>query len=266
MSGCVKLHRKITEWEWWDDHNATRLFIYIITKANHKDKKWRGVEIKRGQFLSSLDKLTKEPGISSQKIRTAIKRLKSTNEITSESTSQYTIYTVNKYDLYQYEQQENNTQNNKPPTNVQQTTNKQLTTTNNDKNIKKVKNVNISFDDFWDLYNYKVGKKGKVVSKWESLKDIERQDIMNYLPLYIQSRPDKQYRKHPMTFLNNEGWKDEIIITSNGSSVFKEDSCGFPMAYCDKCGKSASYKYEELNQDSKCCNGKLLPGNPVAVR
>ena len=139
MSGWVKLHRKITEWEWWDDHNATRLFIYIITKANHKDKNWRGVNIKRGQFLSSLDKLTKETGISSQKIRTAIKRLKSTNEITSESTSRYTIYTVNKYDLYQYEQQENNIQNNKPLTNGQQTTNKQVTTTNNNKNIKKVK-------------------------------------------------------------------------------------------------------------------------------
>ena len=142
MSGWIKLHRKITEWEWWDDHNATRLFIYIITKANHRGKNWRGIEIKRGQFLSSLDKLTKETGISSQKIRTAIKRLKSTNEITNKSTSRYTIYTVNKYDLYQYEQQEDNIQNNKSLTNGQQTTNKQVTTTNNDKKIKKEKNVN----------------------------------------------------------------------------------------------------------------------------
>ena len=131
MSGWIKLHRKITDWEWWDDHNATRLFIYLITKANHKDKSWRGIKIKRGQFISSLDKLVKETGISSQRIRTAIKRLKSTSELTSESTSQYTKFIVNNYDLYQYEQQEDNIHNNKPTTNDQQTINKQVTTTNN---------------------------------------------------------------------------------------------------------------------------------------
>ena len=88
---------------------------------------------------------------------------------------------------------------------------------------------------------------------------------MDYLPGYIQSKPDKQFRKHPTTFLNNEGWKDEIIISNNGSSIFKEDTAGFPMAYCEKCGVSESYRYEELNGDSRCCNGKLLPERPVAV-
>ena len=131
--------------------------------------------------------------------------------------------------------------------------------------IVNKKRLNISFNEFWDLYNYKVGKKEKVMAKWESLKDIDRQDVMDYLPGYIQSKPDKQFRKHPTTFLNNEGWKDEIIISNNGSSIFKEDTAGFPMAYCEKCGISESYRYEELNGDSRCCNGKLLPERPVAV-
>ena len=146
MSGWIKLHRKITDWEWWDDHSTTRLFIYLITKANHKDKSWRGIEIKRGQFISSLDKLVKETGISKQKIRTAIKRLKSTSEITSESTSQYTKYIVNNYDTYQYEQQENNIHSNKPATNEQHTNNIPLTTTNNDKKKKNEKNVKKTTD------------------------------------------------------------------------------------------------------------------------
>ena len=146
MSGWIKLHRKITDWEGWDDHNTTRLFIYLITKANHRDKSWRGIEIKRGQFISSLDKLVKETGISSQRIRTALKRLKATNEITSESTSQYTKYIVNNYDLYQYDQQENNTPDNKQLTHNQQTNNIQSTTTNNVKKEKKDKNVNKSLD------------------------------------------------------------------------------------------------------------------------
>ena len=44
---------------------------------------------------------------------------------------------------------------------------------------------------------------------------------------------------------------------------YRIDSCGFPMAYCDKCGVSASYRQEELSGDSKCCNSKLLPNKPV---
>ena len=34
---------------------------------------------------------------------------------------------------------------------------------------------------------------------------------MNYLPAYINSTLDKQYRKNPETFLNSKGWNDEII-------------------------------------------------------
>jgi len=185
--GWVKLHRKITEWEWWDDHNTTRLFIYFITKANHQDKKWRGVDIKRGQFISSLDKLVKQTGIPIQRIRTGIKRLKSTNEITSKSTTQFTKYTVNNYELYQYEQHDNNIQTNKPSTNGQPTTNKQLTTNkkekkdNKEKNVKKttdsiesvdkitlIKHFGNSFKDYFGHeYHANFGKDCKLLKKLE---------------------------------------------------------------------------------------------------
>ena len=133
-------------------------------------------------------------------------------------------------------------------------------------NIVKKRKLNISFNEFWDLYNYKVGKKEKVMAKWESLKDIDRQDVMDYLPGYIQSKPDKQFRKHPTTFLNNEGWKDEIINTTNGVDKYKLSTAGFPQAYCDKCGISAEYRIEELNGDSRCCQGKLLENKPVLTQ
>jgi len=53
---------------------------------------------------------------------------------------------------------------------------------------------------------------------------------------------------------------------TNGKGSYKLDSSGFPMAYCEKCGISESYRFEELNGDSRCCNSKLLPEKPVAVR
>lgn len=34
---------------------------------------------------------------------------------------------------------------------------------------------------------------------------------MDHLPLYVASTPDKQWRKHPYTYLNNQGWEDEMV-------------------------------------------------------
>jgi len=128
-------------------------------------------------------------------------------------------------------------------------------------NKSKVKEskTNIGFEKFWDLYNYKVGSKNKVLKKWESLNELDRGMIMEHLPHYIKSTPDKQFRKHPATYLNNQGWFDEIVVKTNGVIDFKLDSTGnFYMGYCDKCNKSSFYKKEDIYGDSKCCNSKLL--------
>lgn len=75
-------------------------------------------------------------------------------------------------------------------------------------------NINIDFEWFWNDYDKKVGDKQKLKKKWNKLTDEERQNAMNYLELYKQSVPDKQFRKNPETFLNNKSWNDEIINRS----------------------------------------------------
>jgi len=75
---------------------------------------------------------------------------------------------------------------------------------------KKPKVLNVPFIDFWNLYDKKVGKDG-IEKKWTSLTNKQRTAAMKYLPGYIQSTPDKQFRKHPKTFLNGKCWNDEII-------------------------------------------------------
>lgn len=74
------------------------------------------------------------------------------------------------------------------------------------------------FERFWALYDKKVGKKSKIESKWNKLSEKVRKEIIEYIPYYRQSQPNKQYRKNPETFLNNEGWKDEIIKDNNGTT------------------------------------------------
>jgi predicted metallopeptidase len=67
-----------------------------------------------------------------------------------------------------------------------------------------------TFEDFWQAYDYKKSKK-KAQQKWNRLSVDEKIAIMEHVPMYIKSTPDKQYRKHPTTYLNGECWEDEII-------------------------------------------------------
>jgi hypothetical protein len=86
---------------------------------------------------------------------------------------------------------------------------------------KEQEQVNIDFDWFWTDYDKKVGVKEKLKKKWNKLTDQERENAMNYIELYKQSVPDKQFRKNPETFLNNKSWNDELIKsnTNNNSRV-----------------------------------------------
>ena len=80
-----------------------------------------------------------------------------------------------------------------------------------EKDKEQEKEVNIDFEWFWKDYDKKVGVKEKLRKKWNKLSDEERQNAMNYIDLYKQAVPDKQFRKNPETFLNNKSWNDEII-------------------------------------------------------
>ena len=145
MSGWIKLHRQILEWEWYSDNNCFRVFLHLILKANHKEKRYKGIELNSGQIITSRDILAKETGLSSQQIRTALNKLISTNEITSVTSSQGTILQVVNYEKYQLSTNE--------ITNEQPTSNQRATTNNKEKNNKEniyrsFEHLSISVGDF----------------------------------------------------------------------------------------------------------------------
>jgi len=66
------------------------------------------------------------------------------------------------------------------------------------------------FSKFWDDYDKKVGKV-KTQKKWDKISNGDKLKIRDHIPKYKASQPDKQFRKNPEVYLNNESWNDEII-------------------------------------------------------
>lgn len=154
MRGWVKIHRSFLTWEWFDTPEMVQLFIYLLLQANHDAKEWHGITIERGQIVTSIARIAQDTRLSPRSVRTCLNRLKATNEVTIESTSQYTIVTISKYDTYQdadeTSDKANDKANDKRVTNERQTSDNQTTTNKNDKNYKNDKNI-YTHTDFFNL-------------------------------------------------------------------------------------------------------------------
>ena len=246
MGNFIKVNRKILKWEWWPDINTFRLFMYMLLEAWWKDGNYKGKIIPRGSFPSSIAELSKETKLSENEVRTAIKHLKSTGEITSKSHSKYTVFTVKNYDLYQSDNEQNYNQStgeitsksqaiNEQITNKSRADNKQITGTNidninnihtekEDKNDKENKNIhnaqkelkqaeaNKLFERLWSLYPVKKGK-GRVSDtvKLRLLK-IGEEELLRAMERYkAELEKDSDWRKpqNGSTFFNS-GYVDYL--------------------------------------------------------
>ena len=211
--GFIIIHRQLLGWEWYDDINTKVLFIHCLLKANYKPKRWQGININVGQFVTSYGKLSNETGLSVQMVRTCLKKLESTNELTIKTTNRNSIITVVKYVDYQSKQQASN----KQATNDQQTNNNQSTTTNKDnkennvnKETKK-KGVPPSFESFLNHAREKAKDKNiildeeKVRTKFDSWLendwcDLKGNKILNWKVKITSNLTYWQGKKKPDNF------------------------------------------------------------------
>ena len=111
--GWIKIHRKLLEWEWYDDVPTKVAWLHLLLTANWEDKEWHGITIARGQRFCSVATLAEETGLSTRNVRTAIQHLTQTNEIEIQETNNGTLVTLAKYAEYQDERQTTDKQSDK---------------------------------------------------------------------------------------------------------------------------------------------------------
>lgn len=118
-NGWIKMHRSIMDWEWYKDSEALHLFIHLLIEANHSNKYWMGVLVKRGEFVTSIASLSKATGITAKKIRARLDKFEETGEIKRTASNKHTIITVINYNNYQDSVgEESKPEKEEPPLNV----------------------------------------------------------------------------------------------------------------------------------------------------
>jgi len=131
--GWITLHRKMLGWEWYDDANVVRLFIHCLLKSNHAQKKWRGITVESGQFITSQQHLANELSLSIKQIRSALKKLKTTGEVAVKTNNKYSMISIANWSEYQ----DRDRQADKQKAVQGQSKGSQRSTNNNENNVTK---------------------------------------------------------------------------------------------------------------------------------
>jgi len=234
MIGHIKIDRKILEWEWYQDIKVFHFFLYLLLKANHKDGNWKGTPRKRGQVLIGREKASKNTGLTESEIRTCIKKLLLTKEITSTSTNKNTLITICKYDVYQGGNyaisQQNDQQTSRQLANRLPTNDQQIATNNNVNNNKEDNNVFNKYplpENFNGLPEVKIGIVQQLLKITKQTDLTEVQIIGLWEVFKKQTLTGKKYYEFEddvySHFIN---WSKNQKIEKNGSSKTGSRSVG----------------------------------------
>lgn len=79
-----------------------------------------------------------------------------------------------------------------------------------------------AFEFWWNAYDKKVDRK-KCLKKFLTLPMDQMRECYEHTKRYVNASPDAQYRRNPLTYLNNENWKEEHLTikrsTNNNESI-----------------------------------------------
>lgn len=216
--GYVPLWRSFIHWEWYEDKNTCTVYQYCYMRASHKDTKYLGQEIKRGSFITSLEKLAENTNLSVRNVRTAISHLKETNDIEVVTSRKGSIISIKNYD-YIVSKDIKVTQK---PTNDRHTADIQATSINNVNNDNNVDVVGAGapttdfsddFLEFWNVYSKKRKKyQMDTYAYWneQNYTSQEVEQIIYGAKKYSEEMKDDKHMVYARTFLEDEKWKDYI--------------------------------------------------------
>lgn len=82
----------------------------------------------------------------------------------------------------------------------------------------ETKSISDDFENFWNFYG-KIGNKKKALETFQRIKNRNLEEILAGVKAYqakcFALKTEQKYIKHAVTWLNQEGWKDDYTIHTN---------------------------------------------------
>lgn len=242
QEGWISVHRSLLDHEIWTKEPFTRgqAWVDLLLLANHKEG-WilvRGVkiDIKRGQVGWSEERLSSRWKWSRTKVRNFLNLLEKEQQIIQQKNNVSLLITITNYDKYQKKEQQKEPQKNSRKTakEQQKDTNNNV---NNENNVNKEKIVDFPFEEIWEKYPDKDGRKDALTHFKATVKTHEdwaaiNQALDNYLAhlkANVWKRP-----KNGKTWFNN--WRDWVNWVEPGAAPKIPKPTGKPP--CAKCGST----------------------------
>lgn len=234
MRSFTRIPNDITSQPWFTSPTTTYLYTWLSLNADDN-----------GQITTSRADLSERTGLTERQIRTALEKLEATKYVTKLSTKLPTKFATTLTVSYLGNYKPQKTKSDQVNDQAADQVNDQPRAYKNDNIIisclkedredkekesslrsdSKKSDDQYSFDVFWDLYDKKVDKK-KTLTAWGRLTAEKRRKIIEYVPGYVSSTPNRRFRKNPLTFLNNESWENEIIQDRNDTRLLDNNLVG----------------------------------------
>jgi hypothetical protein len=179
-NGWIALHRKIYNSDDFKNQMEVAVFLYLVAMASYQPTKViyrkKIIFLKRGDVSIAYRDLAKKFNISDQNIKTIIKNLKASGNLTQTLTKNLSVYSIVKYNKYQdIEPVPNQKLTDRTTTNTTNTTSIVKNMLSLSSMTDKPKKITIPL--LQDLKT-KIIEKPKVKNEWEIAK--ERLDAQDY--------------------------------------------------------------------------------------
>lgn len=127
QNGWVKLWRKSLKSGWLTNPVLWTFWSWCLLKATHKEidivMGFQQIHLNPGEFIFGRKAASKELKMSQQSIRTCVKNLSLSKNLTIKSTNKFSIISILNWDTYQGQDDDDNQQTNQQLTNDQPTAN-----------------------------------------------------------------------------------------------------------------------------------------------
>ncbi len=235
-TGYICVFRSIKKHWLWDDPIKLKWWLDLLLSVNFSKEiqkiniGYELLECGRGQTIKSLQNWSADWKVSKDTVRNFLELLKKDTMITTENLKKTTRITICNFDTYQTNLHAKQTQS-KRKANAKQTQSDPNNKENNGNNENKVKEININFSIFWELYpSERRSNKKYCLEYWNNLTDQQREVIINKLPFYIKSVSDLKFLKQSEFFFKNKKYEDGSFLEVKIKEIelAKTDSKGRP--------------------------------------